>query len=98
MSQMQQVLAFVERGVSDRSVIAKELGITRKQVNSALYNLRYTRRIEPVAHRTGGPSVGRLDTIYKVTGAFVSRTVVKERAATSVPFNGVSSIFDVRVK
>lgn len=67
-SNMRRVKALIAEGVHDRNVIAERLGITRKQVTSAIYNLQFRGEIEAHRHHSAGATGGRLDSTYVLTG------------------------------
>ena len=81
---MNRVLVYIEQGVHDRAKIAKELGITKRQVRYAIWNLVAKGLIEAHKHHFKNGH-GRGDTIYRIKGKHVEQ---------KSPLAGVSFIFN----
>ena len=64
-SNFRRVLALIAQGQTDRILIAESLGISRREVRNAIWNLQRADLIEPVKHdwRKGH---GRGETVYQV--------------------------------
>ena len=85
-SNMRRVLRLIEQGYTDRGEMAKLLNLTRGQVTNAVENLKSDGLLEVHQHRYIKPGHGRLDTIYRVRGFYMTD---EERR----PMAGVSFIF-----
>ena len=71
-SNMRRVFCLIEAGIHDRSEMSQILGITRDQVYNAIENLKACGLIEVHKHNIPNPGRGRLPTIYKAVGKYVS--------------------------
>ena len=71
-SNMRRVLSQLEQGQNDRGLIAEALGITKRQVRYAIWNLVAAGLIEPLKHNYKNGH-GREDTIYRLKGKHVEQ-------------------------
>lgn len=76
MSAMQDVLALIAAGVTERSEMATKANITPRQVESAINNLRYAGLIEKVQDR----SLGRLKAGFRAYIGFVLIDKTRKRS------------------